>query len=316
MKLKEKRSLLEWCFLFSIVITIIILLISCENDDEIEIQKTSVNVNGIVESNAITGKNVQRGAIFGWISSITVKATQASYVSTTIFDLVANGTAGTPTLFTMDKVAFGSNIFTATTQTTVVPVTSMTTTAKATDVTTSSSGNNARAQVTSKFTAEKAKLQYAIYKESTPIVRTIASGFVDNISIPMMTTNSRIIVYVQNTDSNFTSFKVECFVGATRRLSNTGTGYNYSTNASDAWVGGTLIATSATILRTSNNGILFYLSNSTQVAGASVNFRITEMDSSNKTNYYWVDPIVMLASNTSTAFYHIQSSTMTTYKTY
>jgi hypothetical protein len=327
MKLIEHRSPLRWCTRFALVFMVAIVAVGCSLEDiqeETEVEKTSININGTIGSAAVTGKNVQRGSIFGWISKITVTATASNnHTSVTDFDLVANGTPGASTVFTMDNVRLGSNTFTATTGTNVTPIATMTATPKATDVTTSSTGNHAKSQVTNKFATEKAKLQYAVYKETAPVVRTITGGQVDNVSIPMTTQNSRILAYFQDTDGNFTSFKVECYVGATRSINNNktdpnGIPYYYSTNSGtqNAWSGGTLVATSATVTRTSGNAIMFNLSNATEIAGKSINYKITEVDSQGKPNYYWVDPVVMVASNTSTIFYHIQGSAMTIYKTY
>jgi hypothetical protein len=245
---------LGWVML--ILSSLFFLLSSCSNEEIIESPKTtSITIN--TAENSTTGKNVNRGTIFGQVETIQVKAKHSGgYESITDFKLVASG--GTNS-FIMDNVMFGQNTISATTTTAVtpdsgtitdvVPVTLNVTFTVNTDLVTlnahgftngtvvsfptvttttgisantnyyvvSALTNTFKVAATSGGTAINLtgsngtgtvlndsktvltwtnKLPYAIYTGSTSV--NINEGLVDNVSIPMTTQNSRLILLVDS----------------------------------------------------------------------------------------------------------------------
>jgi hypothetical protein len=172
-----------------LIIALFIAISSCSIEDDINTETTSVAVSAGGEfSTATTGKNVQRGTLFAWISEMQIKATHSSgYISTTDFTLVANGTTGVGTQFIMDGVMIGSNTFTAV--------------SKTTEPERLQTAQVSRSELfTTTMTNLKTRNPYALYTSTNPVNYTIVSGIAQNVNIPMKTDNSRYIALFTTED--------------------------------------------------------------------------------------------------------------------
>lgn len=223
------------------VLLIIVLLIaipSCSNeDDETFIETTTVAIstdNEILAST--TGKNVQRGSMFAWISEIQIIATHTSgYVSTTDFTLVNNGTSGAGTKFIMDNVMIGNNTFTATSKTTEPERLE----------TSQVYRNEAFATTISNLNARN---PYALYVNKNPVNLNITLGTAQNVNIPLKTDNSRFIALFNIDDFNLNTYTVTCYVN----------GAKFGPTTTCTWL----------------RNATFYWSNSNSIAGKSIYFKI------------------------------------------
>ncbi len=112
------KTLKQQTNLFLTLITIL-LFASCSNDDESipasNQQFANVGLSFNQDNPSQTAKTVNRGTIYAWINSINVKATNGSYSTQTLFDLVNTG--GESNSFVIDNVLLGNNTFVATTTT-------------------------------------------------------------------------------------------------------------------------------------------------------------------------------------------------------
>ncbi|AOW08894.1 hypothetical protein [Flavobacterium gilvum] len=131
-----------------------------------------------------TGKNVVRGTIPVAIDQITVIATNTTTPSfppsTTVFDLVANGTAGAEQKYFIDGIASGTNSFTANAITNGPKVSSETVTDDAT--------------AKNIFAANKATIPYAKYTATTSAQIVFTSPKV--VTFNMGTSNGKLNTYV------------------------------------------------------------------------------------------------------------------------
>ena len=103
---------------FILTLVLIITLISCSTEEpNTGIQKT--NVAFLVASpSTTTAKQIQRGDIPVWVNRIDVTAVSGSYTKSDQFDLVAsNANSNIEKIFTLNAVAIGNNVFTATSTT-------------------------------------------------------------------------------------------------------------------------------------------------------------------------------------------------------
>jgi hypothetical protein len=191
------------------VLLLIILLIaipSCSvEDNEPSNETTTVAISTTNEFTATTtGKNVQRGNLFAWISEMQIKATHSSgYVSTTDFTLVDNGTPGAGTKFLMDNVLTGNNSFTATSKTNEPERL-----------------ETAQVNLTESFTTTmdnlNARNPYALYTSKSPVNFAITLGTAQNVNIPLKTDNSRFISLFTIEDFSLNTYTVTCYVNGTK----------------------------------------------------------------------------------------------------
>jgi hypothetical protein len=222
------------------VLSIIVLLItlsSCSIEDDINMDTTTVAIsagNEFIVST--TGKNVQRGSMFAWISEMQIKATHTSgYVSTTDFTLVPNGTSGAGNKFLMDNVMIGNNTFTASSKTTEPERLETAQVSRSEAFTTTMSALNSRNP-------------YALYTSTAPVNFTIVQDAAQNVNIPMKTANSRFIALFNLDDFSLNSYTVTCYVNGVR----------LGPTATCTWF----------------RNATFYWSDSNSIAGKSIYFKI------------------------------------------
>lgn len=165
-------------------------IVSCSSDDNspesiFGMDTTKVEAsfgNSFLQPNT-TGKNVERGTIPVAIDQIKVVATNittpAFPVSTTVFDLVANGT-GEETKFYIDGIASGTNSFTATATTNGLKTSSET-------IYDDASALNA-------FNANKSVTPFAQYTATTSAQIVFTSP--QKITFNMGTSNGKLNTYV------------------------------------------------------------------------------------------------------------------------
>jgi hypothetical protein len=223
------------------VLLIIVLLIaipSCSTEDDTpSLETTTVAISTDNEFIAsTTGKNVQRGSLFAWISEMQIKATHTNgYVSTTNFTLVANGTSGAGTKFIMDDVMIGNNTFTASSKTTEPERL-----------------ETSQVYRTEAFTTTMSNLStrnpYALYISKAPVNFNITLGSAQNVNIPMKTDNSRFIALFNIDDLNLNTYTVTCYVN----------GVKFGPTTTCTWLRNTT----------------FYWSDSSSTAGKSIYFKI------------------------------------------
>jgi hypothetical protein len=265
-----------------LIIVLLVAIPSCSIEDETMPQTTSVAISTGEEFNSnTTEKNVQRGTLFAWISEMQIKAThQSGYVSTTDFTLVANGTSGASTKFTMDNVLTGNNTFTASSKTTVTGTLETAQFTRPSGTTTSPTNST----IVGQFNTLKARNPYALYTSTNPVNATIVLGTAQNVVIPMKTDNSRIItMFTTDENSSTNTVTITCYVN------------------------GAVFGPSATCNRTKN--ATFYWSDKDCLAGKSVVFRIVNKNNYNVTlETYNTPPIVIRASNTLKMLYTVNSN--------
>jgi hypothetical protein len=220
-----------------LIIVILIAIPSCSVEDDINPQTTTVAISAGNEFiTSTTGKNVQRGSMFAWISEMQIKATHTSgYVSTTDFTLVANGTSGAGNKFIMDNVMIGNNTFTASSKTTEPERLETAQVSRSEAFTTTMSALNSRNP-------------YALYTSTAPVNFTIIQDAAQNVNIPMRTVNSRFIALFNIDDFNLNSYTVTCYVN----------GVKFGPTTTCNW------------FRNAN----FYWSDSNSIAGKSIYFKI------------------------------------------
>ena len=267
---------------FLLIIVLLVTISSCSIEEESIPQTTSVSIYAGDEfNNTTTGKNVQRGTLFAWISEMQIRAThQSGYVSTTDFTLVANGTAGASTQFTMDNVHIGNNTFTASSKTNVAEKLESAQFTRPTGTTTSPTNST----IVGQFNTLKARNPYAVYTSTNPVNVTIIQGTAQNVVIPMKTDNSRIITMF-TTDENSTK----------------------NTVTITCYVNGVLFGPTATCNNTKN--ATFYWSNQDCLAGKSIFFKIVNKDNNNVIlETYNTPPITIRASNTLKMLYTVNKN--------
>lgn len=170
-------------------------IVSCSGDNESPESISGINTTKVTAKIGIgkdafpttTGKIVNRGTIPTTINQITVdvKNNNNTIIPTqTIFDLVANGTAGAGDVFTIDNVTSGINTFTAKAYTTASPTVSTTTYTTVDNATTDAM-----------LTAQKNIVPYAYYE--SVVGTNITLGQPQEIKFPLTTLNGRIIALVE-----------------------------------------------------------------------------------------------------------------------
>jgi hypothetical protein len=261
------------------IIVLLIAISSCSIEDDMNIETTSVAVSTENEFNvSTTGKNVQRGSIFAWISEMQIKATHESgYVSTTDFTLVANGTAGASTKFIMDNVMIGKNTFTASSKTTEPERLETAQILKTVSNTTAINNLNSRNP-------------YALYTSTAPVNFTISQGIAQNINIPMKTDNSRLIALFNS--ENFSTV------------------YGGKTVNITCYVNG--LPFGPTAICDKDKNATFYWSDRNSVAGKSISFKIIVNQILGNSTTYETPAIIMRPSNTVKIMYSVNSSLTTT----
>jgi hypothetical protein len=280
------------------IVLIIVLAIaySCTQEDSaVEMQSVTVSAD-MNTTPTLTGKPVKRGSIFASISAIRVKNTcsEWSYTNYTDFDIVEDGTTNATTTYTLDNVYSGINVFTATTTTDVIPTLTLSTKSRATGTI-----DNNNTEIKNVFVTEEAKNPYALYTELNPVTADIIIGTAQNISIPMKTSNSRIIAYFSLLDlkgpNASNSVTVEIYKGGT--VTNTsGTlltygGYSYRNHGNQSNSNINLISSGVKIganvtANAATDGVI-YLSNDTEIAGDTITFRIIHYDRTKYDIYYF-----------------------------
>jgi hypothetical protein len=266
------------------VLLIIVLLIaipSCSNeDDETFIKTTTVAIstdNEIIAST--TGKNVQRGSMFAWISEMQIEATHSSgYVSTNDFTLVNNGTAGAGTRFIMDKVEIGNNTFSASSKTNEPERLEATQFPRPNGAT-----SPTNSVIINQFNTLNNRNPYAVYTSTNPVNSTIAEGIAQEINIPMKTENSRIIAVFASDDIK--------------------AGNSDNVVTITCYVNGVSFGPTATCNGSMNAA--YYWSDRNSIAGKSISFRIANNDKG-VLDIYDTNPIVIKASNTLKMLYIIK----------
>jgi hypothetical protein len=262
------------------IIVLLIAMSSCSIEDDINMETTSVAVSAGNEfSVSTTGKNIQRGTLFAWISEMQIKATHTAsgYISTTDFTLVANGTSGAGTKFIMDNVMIGSNTFTASSKTTEPERLETAQVLKTVSNATAISNLNSRNP-------------YALYTSIAPVNYTITQGTAQNVNIPMKTDNSRLIALFNSENVN------TVYLGKTVNIT--------------CYVNGAAFGPAAICDKDKN--ATFYWSDRNSVAGKSIYFKIVVNQLFGGPTTYDTPAIVMKASNTVKIMYSVNSSLTTT----
>jgi hypothetical protein len=306
-----------------VLILVLLIVYSCSEDtiEESTVNMQSVTLNADMTSApapSLTGKPVQRGSTFASVNTIKVKNTCAewSYTNYTDFEIVANGTVGASTRFNIDKVYAGNNVFTATTTTTVLPAINTATRGRA-----SGTIDNNNTTIKDLFVTEEAKNPYAVFTEINPVTANIIIGTAQNISIPMKTSNSRIISYFSLLDiagkNSSNTISVEIYKGGTVATpvgssSKTYGGYNYRSHGGQSNTNTNLISSgikigSNTSADKSTDGLI-YLSTDTVIAGDKITFRIIHDDKDKWDIYYFTT--TLKAANTGSFLFAINDTTL------
>lgn len=269
-----------------LIIVLLITLSSCSIEDDTIPQTTEVTIvagNEFITST--TGKNVQRGSMFAWISEIQIKATHTSgYTSTTNFTLVDNGTAGASGQFIMDNVEIGNNTFTASSKTNEPERLETTQFPRPSGAT-----SPTNTVILNQFNILNNRNPYAVYTNKNPVNSTIAEGIAQEVTIPMKTDNSRIIAVFATDDIN---------------------GSN-STNVVTitCYVNGVSFGPPATCNASMN--ATYYWSDRNSIAGKSISFGIVNNDRGTLDTYN-TPAIVIKASNTLKMLYAIKDKRLVT----
>lgn len=259
-----------------LIIVLLIAISSCSIEDDISIETTSIAVStGNGFSTATTGKNVQRGSLFAWISEMQIKATHSSgHISTTSFTLVPNGTTGVGTQFIMDDVLIGNNTFTATSKT-----------AEPERLETSQVTRSEYFSTT--MTNLNARNPYALYASTGPVNYTIVAGLAQNVNIPLKTDNGRFIALFTTEDI--------------------GGGNSGNVVTITCYVNGAAFGPTATCNKDKN--ATFYWSDRNSIANKSIYFRIVNNDKGNLDTYVTTTK-VLKASNTIKIRYTIKDKVL------
>jgi hypothetical protein len=269
-----------------LIIVLLITLSSCSIEDDINMETTTVAISAGNEFIAsTTGKNVQRGSMFAWISEMQIKATRTSgYVSTTDFTLVANGTSGAGTQFIMDNVQIGNNTFTASSKTNEPERLETTQFARPSGAT-----SPTNTVIMNQFNTLKNRNPYAVYTSTNPVTATIVEGIATEITIPMKTENSRIIAVFATDDIN---------------------GNNTSNVVTiTCYVNGVSFGPPATCTNSMN--ATYYWSDRNSIAGKSISFKIVNNDRGTLETYN-SPTMVIKASNTLKMLYTIKDKRLVT----
>jgi len=263
-----------------LIIVLLFAIPSCSSDENITPQTTSVGITTRNEFTAsTTGKEVQRGTLFAWISEMQIKTVNESgYVSTTDFTLVADGTAGAGTQFIIDNVQLGNNTFTASSKTNEVERLETTQFSR----TGRKPTNPSDPSILNQFSTLNARNPYAIYTNTNPVTATIVQGVAQEVNIPLKTDNSRIIAVFTTDDIDKTN--------------------NKNTVTITCYVDGVVFGPPATC-NTSMNAT-FYWSDQNSTAGKSISFRIVNNDQGILETYD-TPPKIIRASNTLKMLYTV-----------
>jgi hypothetical protein len=167
---------------------------SCSNDDDSIPENTTsqyANVTAKLASfdanKSLTGKPVQRGTIPTTINTITVTVDHSNIAvldQTTIFNLVADGTADAATAFNIEKVTSGINMFKAVALTTASP-----------SMTVGMTTGYTKEQTTALLTTQQAMVPYVKY--TADVSKSIVLGSPQEVAFNMATANGRIISSVE-----------------------------------------------------------------------------------------------------------------------
>jgi type IV secretory pathway protease TraF len=248
-------------------------IVSCSDDNDTPAPTTtSVTAefgNSFLQPKT-TGKNVERGSIPVAIDKITVTATNISTpsvpLSPTVFDLVANGTAGAEKKFLIEKIASGTNSFTATATTNGSKVSS------STIYTTDALGLNA-------FNANKTATPYAEYEATTSA--TIVLTTPQTVAFNMATAQGKLNTYIY-TDATVTN--------SNRKVTVQGTSHKAD---------GTVITTSTAFDITGSKSLVFVWSNELAVVGSYVVYEMKVYDAlGNTVESTFTERITVKASTT------------------
>jgi hypothetical protein len=265
--------------IFLFLTLIALSLTSCtsddaQNTDAASIEKTSVVATIATPTNNTTSKNVNRGSIFAWVSSINVTATSTAWLYNTseTFNLVASGG---DSAFTIDNVALGANNFTATTTTNTTPVLAfnVVTTGTATALKTALTAHN----------------PYALYTGATS--KNISATTLNTIDLQMNTIYGRVIsIFEFENDA-----QLRANTKATITATVSGTGITTTTLTSPLFSNTDLVS--------------FEWSNASSLVGKQVNYVITIYDKANPSvvvaTYPVVLPTVIKASTSISCIYQI-----------
>jgi hypothetical protein len=270
--------------IFLFLSLVVLSLTSCTSDDAQNTDtattaytgpKTSVvaSIDTPVNSNT-TAKNVNRGNIFAWVSSINLTATSTAWLYNTSENFTLVGTGG-DSAFTIDNVALGANKFTATTTTNTTPVQAFTL------VTTGTSS--------ALKTATSAHNPYALYSGETNT--NILSTALNVVTLAMTTPNGRVIsVFEFDNDA-----QLRANTKATITATITGPGAGNTTLTSP--------------LFTNTDLVLFEWSDATSLAGKQVTYTIKLYDKANPsvliTSYNVVNPTTVKGSTSISCTYQI-----------
>jgi hypothetical protein len=260
-------------------IVVLIAIPSCSIEEDTNPQTTSVTATTGNEFNATTtGKDVQRGSLFAWISEMQIVATHESgYVCTNDYTLVTNGTAGAGSQFVMDNVHIGNNTFTASSKTTEIERLETTQVSRSEPFTTTMANLNSRNP-------------YALYTSTAPVNFTIAQDLAQEVNIPLKTDNSRFIALFKNDDINGPS--------------NSGNVVTIT-----CYVDGVPFGPTATCDKFKN--ATFYWSDRNSIAGKSIYFKVVNNDNGTL-DTYTTTSIVLRASNTVKIGYTIKNQALVT----
>jgi hypothetical protein len=254
------------------------VLASCSPEEETApIETTSVTI--VTGEKQLSGKNVQRGIIFGSIKDITVIAQkyQDPYNSSTTFTLTNN--ASDATAFVIDNVAYNWNTFSATTTTGITP-------SKTMGLYTGTGLTGAKAEIA----RMNATLPYATYT-GTPVLQDIRREVVDNVPIDLKTNHSRFIVYIM------------CSVVKSNPSGKEGT--VEVTPIIDGVAGITLSTPAA------NQDIEMYWSDNNSVAGKKIKFHIVGyLRGTNNTVTYDTPEVTLVKSTTHRRLYEATSTSV------
>jgi hypothetical protein len=257
------------------ILMTLFMLTSCSQEEEVmPIETTSVNI--ITGEEQLTGKNVQRGNLFGSIKDITVIAQkyQNPYNSTTTFTLTNNATDATA--FVLDDVALSWNTFSATTTTGVTP-------SKTIGLFTGTGLTGAKNEIARMNNT----LPYATYAGETGL-QDIRVGVVDNVPIELKTNHSRFIAYILCNVVKTNPSGAEGTVDVTPYVDG---------------VAGQTISTIA-----ANQDIEMYWSDNNSVSGKTIYFRIVGHTKGNRVVTYNTPTVTLVKSTTHRRLYEATST--------
>jgi hypothetical protein len=194
-------------------------IVSCSSEDEDNdtIQTSpyatvSAKFNSFDANKSLTGKtiDVKRGSIPATINTIAITSNHSDISVpdyTTTFNIVADNTAGAGTVFNIQHVTSGTNLFSAIALTTATPSTTFGTVADLTN-----------AQMVSFLNAKQGLVPYVKY--TADVSQNMSLGTAQEVKFDMATSNGRILASVE-TGPTLTAMNRKVTVTAQRFLSGT-----------------------------------------------------------------------------------------------